>query len=143
MNRTLGIAGLVAVLSLALGSPAAASPQWCEDDPVVHFSTGTSVHLVTRFDAWQRTSATVVSYQVTVPSGVTASVTYHTPRNQRVPSDVVVTADANQPTGSAAVTVTVNGGSFPIEVTVSGGRQGSTSISGSSGGTSFPLAIAK
>ncbi len=127
---------------LQVGQPALAEfhPEWCEDDPVIHFSDGTSVHLVTSFNAAELTSSTIVNYDVHVPAGTGATVTK--PRSGSVASQVTVTAGSVA--GVALITVTVSGGvdaTFGITVTQTGAGAGRHISSGSSSSTGTPISV--
>ncbi len=139
MFRKVGVLILSIGMMLVFAGPVSAQPEWCEDDPILHFSGGTSVHLVTSFSRDNLTPSTVVTYDVHVPAGTSATVT--TPAAGSVASQVKVTADGAA--GTASITVSVSGGTFDITVTQTGGGAGKRTHGGSSSGTSFSVTIGR
>lgn len=140
MARRVGVLILSIALMLVFAVPVSAHPEWCEDDPILHFSDGTSVHLVTSFSAAERTPSTSVTYDVVVPTGTSVRVTR--PAAGQVRSHVNVTPGGL--VGAASFVVTVSGGkssTFDITVTQTGGGAGKQTHTGSSSGTRFSVTI--
>jgi hypothetical protein len=135
MFRRVGVLVLSVGMMLVFAGPVSAHPEWCEDDPIIHFSDGGSVRLVTSFSWANLTSSSVVTYDVHVPVGTSA--TWTTPASGDVASQVNVTADGAP--GTASITVTVSGGDFGITVTQTGAGAGKQTTSGSSNGTSISV----
>jgi hypothetical protein len=136
MFRRVGVLILSLGLMLGYGGTAEAGPWWCEDDPILHFSDGTSVHIGTSFSA-VNPSGRSVTYDVVVPTGTGVRQTY--PAAGQIPSYVHVASGG--PAGSATITVRVSPGTFDILVTQVGGRSGRQTHHGSSLGTTFSVTL--
>jgi len=137
MFRWVGVLILSLGLMLGYSGTAEAGPWWCEDDPIIHFSDGTTVHIGSSFNAVNLRSNTSVTYDVVVPTGTNVSLTY--PAAGQIPSYVNVTSGGSA--GSAKITVRVSPGTFDILVTQVGGGVGWQSHRGSSSGTTFSVTL--
>lgn len=100
MKNGVAVVLLAAILWLGSAAPALAGPQWCEDDPVVHFDWG-SVHLSTTF--YGDPTNVLVTYTVYGPTAI--SITY--PQAGNVPSLVVWVSSPDLPAGSAQILVSI------------------------------------
>jgi len=137
MFRWVGVLILSVAMMLGYGGTALAQPLWCEDDPILHFSDGTSVHLVT-----SAFGATAVTYDVHVPKGTTFTVTY--PASGQITSTVhAPIADLPADSATASITVTVSGGDGTFIVTQTGGGAGKHKSGSSSGTTTFSLTLGR
>ncbi|MBI3521562.1 MAG: hypothetical protein HY071_00505 [Chloroflexi bacterium] len=133
MKRWLASAVAAVILTLGVGLPSAAAPEWCEVDPILHFSDGGTVRLTAQFRSVYLTPSTVATFDVTVAKGTHVSVTI--PKGLAVPEKVNIINSSSQDEGTASVNVTVSGGKFPITVIRSGPGDQYTVTHGQSTGT--------
>jgi hypothetical protein len=123
--------------SMSTSAAAWLSHEWCEEDPILHFSDGGTAHITTAFPKANLTSDTVVTYNVVVSTGVHVTVTF--PPKETIKAVVQVTTSSQQQEGKARITVSVSGGNFPIGVYVSTTSGDSQTYSGRSHGLKFTV----
>ncbi len=120
--RWLGAFLLACFASAALGTSAVASPEWCQNDPVLVVE-GRQVHIVTAI-AWSDVGKVTgpLSYEISLPANVHASVA--TPNGPALQSSVTIVRTTEEWSGGGipvTVRLTVSATeAFPTTVTVSG-----------------------
>jgi len=114
-----GVLVLSFVLMLVVAQPAAAQPEWCEDDPVFVIDGHTYV-VTAQFDNSFRTGSTVATYALSVSPDATVSWYHSGPTTIRSVVSITYTDKHRSDARDARLVVSVSGDqAFPIFVKVS------------------------
>lgn len=119
--RWFGTAIAAAVLATAAGATALAGTVWCVEDPTIYVD-GRQLVLTTMFDAAYTADASLVSYEVQVPSNTRVRVVYDkAPVPEKVTVSYTLSPQESSDSYQVVVKVTVfAGSSFKTRTTVTG-----------------------